>query len=329
MSKRLDKIEFDNIPHLISFDNGVYNLQTKQFEPKNKNYYITMTTGYDYIEDQDQEGINTITELFDKVFPIEDERKLYGCLMMRSFFGKNLDKFIIANGGGGNGKSVIHNLNKKCQGGYAYVLPSVVLSKGIKDGPNPEIAGGNKKRFICCEEPEEKLGLCNSTIKNLTGGREGVRARMCNSNNTEYVNHCSLFINCNEKPKLQGTITNADARRILDIPFRSTFTDNIDLVDHEKYIFKAEKIYIDDEDFIMSLRIPYFKYLVKNYLDVVNGEGFDVAQAIPDSIKKRTLQYLTDCDFITNWFMETYEKTEDGKGLVQLKDVYAFKCLLI
>ena len=112
LSKRLDKIEFDNIPHLISFDNGVYNLQTKQFEPKNKNYYITMTTGYDYIEDQDQEGINTITELFDKVFPIEDERKLYGCLMMRSFFGKNLDKFIIANGGGGNGKSVIHNLNK-------------------------------------------------------------------------------------------------------------------------------------------------------------------------------------------------------------------------
>ena len=198
----------------------------------------------------------------------------------------------------------------------------MVLSKGIKDGPNPEIAGGNKKRFTCCEEPEEKYGLCNSTIKNLTGGREGVRARMCNSNNTEYVNHCSLFINCNEKPKLQGTITNADARRILDIPFRSTFTDNIDLVDHEKYIFKAEKKYIDDEDFILSLRIPYFKYLVNHYLDVVNGEGFDVAQVIPESIKKRTLQYLTDCDFITNWFMETYEKTEDGKGLVQMKDVY-------
>jgi phage/plasmid-associated DNA primase len=75
----------------------------------------------------------------------------------------------------------------------------------------------------------------------MTGGREGVRARMCNSNNTEYVNHCSLFINCNEKPKLQGTITNADARRILDIPFRSTFTDNIDLLNDEKYIFQAEK----------------------------------------------------------------------------------------
>jgi hypothetical protein len=51
-------------------------------------------------------------------------------------------------------------------------------------------------------------------------------------------------------------------------------------------------------------------------LDVVNGEGFDIAHVIPESIKKRTLQYLTDCDFITNWFMESYEKTEDGKGLV-------------
>ena len=57
-------------------------------------------------------------------------------------------------------------------------------------------------------------------------------------------------------------------------------------------------------------------------MDVVNGEGVDIAHVIPESIKKRTLQYLTDCDFITNWFMESYEKTEDGKGLVQMKDVY-------
>jgi hypothetical protein len=85
----MDKIEFDNIPYLIGFDNGVYNLQSKEFLPKNKDYHITMTTNYDY-------------------------------------------------------ESVIHNLDKKCQGGYAYVLPSVVLSKGIKDGPNPEISGGNK-----------------------------------------------------------------------------------------------------------------------------------------------------------------------------------------
>ena len=76
LSKRLDKIEFDNIPYLIAFDNEVFNLQTKQFESKNKNYYMTMTTGYDYNEDE--EGIETITELFEKVFPIEDERKLYG-----------------------------------------------------------------------------------------------------------------------------------------------------------------------------------------------------------------------------------------------------------
>ena len=96
----------------IAFDNGVFNLQTKQFEPKNKNYYITMTTGYDYIEDEDEEGIKTISDFYDTVFPIKEEKDLYAILMMRSFFGKNLDKFIIANGGGGNGKSVIHNLNK-------------------------------------------------------------------------------------------------------------------------------------------------------------------------------------------------------------------------
>lgn len=324
LSKRLDKIEFDNIPFLIGFDNGVYNLQTKQFEPKNKENHMTMTTGYDYQPEDDEDKIKIISDLFEKVFPYEDERKLYGCILMRSFYGKNLDKFIIANGGGGNGKSVIHNLNKKCQGGYAYVLPSVVLSKGIKDGPNPEIAGGNKKRFICCEEPEEKLGICNSTIKNLTGGREGVRARMCNSNNTEYVNVCSLFINCNVKPKLQATITNADARRIIDVLFRSTFTDNPDLINEDNFIYKADKKFIDDDDFILSLRNSYFKYLVNNYLDTINAEGFDIAHIVPESIQSRTLQYLSESDLITNWFMETYEKTDNDMDVEQCKTIYDY-----
>lgn len=324
LSRRLDKIEFDNIPHLIGFDNGVYNLKTKEFEPKNKDYYMSMSTGYDYQPEDDEDKIKIISDLFEKVFPYEDERKLYGCILMRSFYGKNLDKFIIANGGGGNGKSVIHNLNKKCQGGYAYVLPSVVLSKGIKDGPNPEIAGANKKRFICCEEPEEKFGLCNSTIKNLTGGREGVRARMCNSNNTEYVNLCSLFINCNVKPKLQATITNADARRIIDVLFRSTFTDKPELVNEDNFIYKADKKFIEDDDFILSLRNSYFKYLVNNYLDTINAEGFDIAHIVPESIQKRTLQYLSDSDLITNWFMETYEKTDNDKDVEQCKTIYDY-----
>ena len=49
---------------------------------------------------------------------------------------------------------------------------------------------------------------------------------------------------------------------------------------------------------------------MNNYLDVINVEGFDITQIIPETIKKRTLQYLTDCDFITNWFMDLYEKNK-------------------
>jgi len=58
----MDKIDFDNIPHLLGFDNGVYNLQPKEFLPKNKDYYITMTTNYDYDEDEAEEGIKFITD---------------------------------------------------------------------------------------------------------------------------------------------------------------------------------------------------------------------------------------------------------------------------
>ena len=66
---------------------------------------------------------------------------------------------------------------------------------------------------------------------------------------------------------------------------------------------------------------------MNNYLDVINVVGFDITQIIPETIKKRTLQYLTDCDFITNWFMDLYEKTDEQTDILQLKDLYdAFKC---
>ena len=54
-----------------------------------------MTTKYDYDEDEAEEGIKTITDLFNKVFPIDEEKKLYGSILMRSFFGKNLDNIIM------------------------------------------------------------------------------------------------------------------------------------------------------------------------------------------------------------------------------------------
>ena len=71
------------------------------------------------------------------------------------------------------------------------------------------------------------------------------------------------------------------------------------MVNEEQCIFKEYNKYIDDEDFMLSIRNSYFKYLVNNYLDIIYQEGFEFTNIIPETIKKRTLDYLSDCDSIT------------------------------
>ena len=319
LSGRLDNIEFDKHPYYLGFDNGVYDLKNKIFMKKQKHFYMTMSTNFNYNEQEDYKNVEFIQEFIEKIFPIEEERILYCCLLMRSFIGINNDKFVIANGCGGNGKSILHSLTYLTQGDYGYNIPNVVLTKPIKDGPNPEVAELHNKRFCYTEEPPANVGFSNATIKQLTGGANGVRARMCNSNNTKIHNTCSLFVNCNEKPRLQDNITDADVRRIFDILFRSLFTSNPDNSYYE-YTYQADLRWLNDE-FMDSYKNAYFIYLTR-YLNIINADGFNFDKITPSEIKNRTNKYLTTCDVVSSWFFDNYEKSNDDTDVIQIKNIY-------
>ena len=73
--------------------------------------------------------------------------------------GKNLEKFIIASGCGGNGKGVINELALECFGHYGYVLNNNVLLRPMKEGPNPEKANLHNKRFVISREPNSNYKI--------------------------------------------------------------------------------------------------------------------------------------------------------------------------
>ena len=47
--------------------------------------------------------------------------------MATSLFSIAIERFIIANGAGGNGKGVINELLVECLGNYAYTAPNEIL----------------------------------------------------------------------------------------------------------------------------------------------------------------------------------------------------------
>ena len=108
---------------------------------------MCINTGYDYREPTKVET-DKLNELFERVFPKEDERKLYLTLLATGLHGKTLEKFILANGSGRNGKGFTNELSMKMFGHYAYTCSNSILLNPIKDGANQTIANMDNKRLI-------------------------------------------------------------------------------------------------------------------------------------------------------------------------------------
>ena len=94
----------------------------------------------------------------------------------------------------------------------------------------------HKKRFVVSSEPASNSKIHNDTMKDLTGGGE-TQARGCHSNETRVLLHLTFLMECNDRPGLSETPTQADAERIVDIFFPSFFTSDKDKWDSTKHIY--------------------------------------------------------------------------------------------
>ena len=314
-----DEVEFETAPYLFAFKNKIFDLKTCEWTEPCRDDYLSISTGYNWSEPA-EEDMNTFDEFLNTIFPHADEKKLYMTILATGLCGKTLEKFINANGSGGNGKGVINELAELMFGNYAYNCANAVLLNPIKDGNNPTVANMKHKRIIFYREPDttEQKKLNIATIKELTGGK-AVNARMNYSNDTKTVLVGTHILECNERPKLSGRVDDAVVRRLVDIPFRSIFTSKPDEYFGE-FVFKKNDYYKSSE-FQTRFRCVLFKTLLKYWEEYLkNNENID--DFICDSVKERTNAYLEANDEMKSWFDENYEMTGNRDDILQIKDIY-------
>jgi len=320
-----DDIQFDNNPFLFAFKNKVYDLQKNKFVKPKAEQYISYTTGYEYklpSEELEQE----LDTFIDTIFPQPEIKHLYLTILSTGLLGVNLEKFIVANGGGGNGKGVINEFVQTVLGEYCYVMPSSVLLSPLKTGSNPEIANMNNKRLIICREPDSTQKINSSTMKELTGSDE-VNARLNHSNVTKTLIKSTLIMECNNKPKLDE-ITDAVARRIIDIPFKSTFVDQsvYDILkDDQKENTFVINPYYKSKEFKEKYKLAMFHILIKKYGEYVrNGSKLPMCK----EVMERNKEYLKSSDDIGEYIGDVCEKDEElnAKGTlkhrIKLKSIF-------
>ena len=262
-----ENIEFDNCPDILPFKTQYYDLNKNTLNYYKANDFILTKLSYDY-KKSTTEQYNKIDNLFNQIFTNKDICNDYKNILATTLFGRPVDKFIIANGNGGNGKSVLHELLIEAleEGVFAYVAPVSVILNKIKQGNNPEVASMNNKRFVVYREPAENEMINIGTLKELTGSKS-INARMNYSNDTKTILKATHILEANKKPKMKGEMDNSIYRRLIDIAFNSTFTFDKEMIQEH-----PDNHFLADGKLRTQLFRDDYKCAFINYLIVRNIE---------------------------------------------------------
>ena len=313
-----ETIKFDNNADIIGFNNGVYDLIKHEFRPTKYSDYITMTCGYNYNDKIDPVKLYEMNMLLKSIIPDDETRCLMLEVMSGGLTGRVIEKFVLFNGKGRNGKGLLDELLQILFGDYCLIYANVsLLIEKDKTGPNPEKANLDNKRIAIMKEPREDEPLLNANIKNFTGGGN-VAGRNIYSKNT-IINLCMILImECNTRPTFKNEPGDAEDDRVVDILFPNRFTTNEDEINNIN-IFRGDPKYKtlewkeDHRDAFLQILITSFKNLQKN----------NYALTIPKVVAVRTQAYLNQSFPIYELFNDYYIKTGDKKDIVKLKDAYA------
>jgi hypothetical protein len=307
----LDKDIFDTNENYFVFTNKCYDLKQNKWVKVNKLDYILTTSGKDYKEPTETQ-IDKIKQLFSDIFPNKEYRKCYISILKTGLLGKRIEKFIVATGGGRNGKGVLNDFYKFLLGDYYGILHLSLLTKEIKSGANTELRSIHRKRFLKATEPDsnstEKLRMSN--IKALTG-ETNFKARGLYENNFDIQIDATFIMECNKLPFITMDGNEAEKQRMVIVPFETTFTSSEEDVKNFKDYKLADNT-LKNNDFWEEHYSSLFNYIC--------DECKECDVYIPDICQQLALKWMLSKDDFVGWFYENFD--EDPDGIVSIKEIY-------
>lgn len=322
-------LEFDLNPDLIGFDNGIFDIGAWEFRPAEKTDMVTKSCKYDftYYDEPVGEDKEIEDELHDKVyskiFPDPDCRRLFFVMAGSGISGRAIEHFFILNGSGRNGKGLCNQALELCFGDYFYHASYAILTEDPKKktsaDANPDLANIDKARYVIMKEPPKDSPINNNVVKDLTGGGTA-KARRLYKDKCDVQLHGTFGMETNERPPLREEATIADAERILDLLFGSTFTSNALKVDESKHIYPLDPSLKDREWW--KKRINCLMNILLRHLRLLRDENYKMAKFIPASVRRRSMEYLQSSYLPHRVFVQLFEKRQEGKQYVPDKDMY-------
>ena len=304
-------MEFDTLlPDVLCFTNKAFDINTGKEVVITKYDYITMNTGYDYTPST-KEQFDLLHDLIVLILPTQELKDCYLSILHTCMSGNRPENFILANGGGRNGKGLLNELMSFMLGKqYFYKGATTTLTEKFKSGSCEELSQMDKKRMVIFTEPNDSDYIQLGNVKTLTGDTT-VNARGIYSKKTDTRLVGTIILECNKKPKINGRIDESAIARFINVLFPSTFTDNeekLKLDNHHRINKKYKTIAWQQE-----YKCVLFDYLIKHSKKELY---------IPKCIKDETQNYLMENDDLSIWIEDNYDYDTTAQPIT-IKELFA------
>lgn len=311
-------------PYLIGFENGIYDLRSGQFREGKPEDYVSLSTGYSYVEYKGDEPVFTrIENYFKSLFP-DDKIKDYVLRYMASRLeGRNSNnQFNIWTGKASNGKSVFTSLLNKVYGDYYHTLDSTSITskRNNPEQATPALAGIRGKRIVIIQEPDANDEIKIAFIKMISGGQDKITVRELYKSAISFIPQCEFVLICNSIPNLNN-VDAGIARRLSVVNFNTVFVkDRIPDPAHNEARADPNIVHhIKNDEWTM----PVMWLLLKKYYLEYQRIGLFK----PDAVSYATQKYILNSDecreyIDDNYIIDKENKLEHDNKHITIDDFY-------
>jgi len=300
--------DFDGNTDILNFDNGILDIAEKTFRERRRTDFVQMSCKYNLsygLEEPEYE--KDIMDVITKIHPDPEIRDFFLFCLASGLSGRNTEKFLIYNGGGRNGKSLMTDCMELLLGDYFTTCPPALLIENQKNKSSGEansvIVALDKKRYIVSSEPPKNIPIQNSMIKLLTGN-SSVKGRALYKEVRNILLHGTWVLEANSVPNLAEAAEVADVERLIDLNFSSLFTSNEAKWNDAKHVYRKDPG-LKVKQWWITRRNAFMMILIRQ-LFKLHDLNYDLGKITPKAVMERTYMYTLDSHVVYRLFRQIY-----------------------
>lgn len=306
---------------LIGLQNGVLDLEKREFRDGRPDDYITKQCKINFVEHDManadfKQKVDFVMKFFKQIIPNDSVRKYLLLRFASCLTGHDDEKFPILTGSGGNGKTILLEFLQEIFGEYACTVSTTIFTQrsGSSSGATPEIARIRGVRLVSAEETEEGTTINVAKMKELTGGNK-ITTRRLFEDIEEFKPQAHWFLVCNNLPK----ITSDDGgtwRRVRIVDFPSIFVEDPSdpMYEGNPYVYPRDE-HIGEK--LYECREAFFSHLYHQYYAEYKKLG---CIKEPAEVMMKTNMYRQENDLFFQYIKERIVK--NSNSILKIAEVY-------